>query len=361
MSTIFASRVCKCLGVFLLGIQMAWGQDPTFSQYFNNKQYLNPAYAGSENGIKASANYRVQWPSLPGRFNTFTFAADAGIRQVQGGVGLLVLNDQTGKNAFNTNGVYLNIQKLVRIVSNTNRLCVAYFGVQSGLVQKKYDWNSLVFSDQLDPVLGVTQGTTATKPENVQKNYPDLGAGSVIRYKTSGHYSALGLSVAHLNRPSQSFYGGDSKLPMKWTLHYIGQIPIHKMGVDNEIHTFLSPVVMLEKQGYSEQVSVAAKLHRDMFYAGVGYRFKRFNLIGQKVDAAVLHFGLSGAYDNSYHWQFGYSYDATLSGIRSGTTGTHEISLIFEYDRLKLGKHGMYTKTKHCVDHDSHVKNMPVF
>lgn len=347
--------------VLLCFTSQLWAQDPTFSQYFNNKQYLNPAYAGSENGMRASLNYRNQWASLPGQFNTFTFAGDVGIRPVQGGIGILLLNDRTGRNAFNTNASYINLQKLVRLYSNQDRLCVAYFGVQSGFVQKKYDWNSLVFTDQLDPVLGVVQNSTATRPENVQKNYADFGAGSVIRYKTSNHYSAFGLAVSHLSRPSQSFYGSDSRLPMKWTLHYISQIPIHRMGLDNETHTFLSPVVMFEKQGYSEQINVAAKLHRDMFYAGLGYRFKRFNIAGQKVDAAVVHLGLSGAYDNSYHWQIGYSYDATISGIRTGTSGTHEFSIIIEYDRLKLGKHGMYTKTKHCIDHNSQIKNLPVF
>jgi type IX secretion system PorP/SprF family membrane protein len=345
----------------LLVMSNAFAQDPTFSQYFNNKQYLNPAYAGSENGIRAGMVYRNQWPSLPGQFNTFAFSGDMGIRAVQGGVGMLLLSDQTGKNTFNTKAAYLNFQKLVRIMSNTSRLCVAYFAVQSGFVQKKYDWNNLVFTDQLDPVLGVVQNSSAVRPENVQKNYADLGAGSVLRYKTSEHYSAFGFAVTHLNRPSQSFYGSDSKLPIKWTIHYVAQIPIHKMGIDNEIHTFLSPMFMFEKQGYSEQINIGAKLHRDMFYAGLGYRFKRLNLVGQKVDAAVIHCGISGAYDNSYHWQLGYSYDATISGIRAGTAGTHEISLIFEYDKLKLGKHGLYTKTKHCVDHDSHVKNMPVF
>lgn len=347
--------------LLILSGNKAFAQDPTFSQYFNNKQYLNPAYAGSENGARASLNYRNQWKSLPGQFNTFMFSGDVGIKAIQGGVGLMVLNDRTGNNAFNTDAVYVNIQKLVRLIATNNRLCVAYFAVQSGYVQKKYDWNNLVFSDQLDPVFGVVQGSSAVRPENIQKNYPDIGAGTVLRYKTNNHYSAFGLAAAHLNRPGQSFYGGESKLPVKWTAHYIAQIPITQMGQDQQIHTFVSPTVMYEKQGYSEQLNVAVKLHSDMFYGGLGYRFKRLNIVGQKVDAAIAHVGMSGQFDNRYHWQLGYSYDFTVSGVRGGTTGTHEIALSFEFDKLKLGKHGLYTKTKHCVDLNSHTKTLPVF
>lgn len=348
------------LFIFVLRASV-FAQDPTFSQYFNNKIFLNPAYAGSENGWRVSVNYRNQWPSLQGQFNTANFSADMGIKEVQGGVGLLVLNDKTGKNAYNTNASYLNLQKLVRIKSTANQLLVAYFGAQVGFVQKKYDWNNLVFSDQIDPVLGVIQGTSAVKPENSQKNYADFGAGSVIRYKTNNHYSSFGLAISHLNRPNQSFYGADIRLPMRWTIHYITQLPIHVSASDKVVHTFLSPTVFVQKQGYSEELNVGLKLHQDFMYAGLAYRFKRFNLAGKRVDAAIFHIGMSGAVDNSYHWQVGYSYDATVSGIRTATSGTHEISILIEYDKLKIGKHGMYTKTKHCIDHNSHVKNMPVF
>lgn len=347
--------------MLLVGALQVHAQDPTFSQYFNNKQYLNPAYAGSENGIRANAIYRNQWRALPGVFNTFAFAGDMGIGAAQGGVGLLVLNDRTGQNSLNTSAAYLNIQKLVKLISTNDRLCVAYFAVQSGFVQKKFDWNNVVFSDQLDPVLGITHGTTATRPEVTQKNYADFGAGTVIRYKTGNHYSVLGLSATHLNRPSQAFYGSDSRLPMKWALHYIAQIPLTEVGMNKAYDTYISPCFIAEKQGYSEEVNIGALLHQNILYGGLGYRFKRFNLVGQKVDAAIVHLGFSGAYDNSYHWQIGYSYDITISDIRTGTSGTHEISLTLEYDKLRLGKRGMLTKTKDCINLDSKVKHLPVF
>ncbi len=347
--------------IFLLIAFESKAQDPTFSQYFNNHQYLNPATAGSENGVRTSVNYRNQWPSLPGHFNSFTFSGDMGIKAAQGGAGILILDDRAGKNAMNTNGAYLNLQKLVRLVSKENRLCVAYFGFQSGFVQKRLNWNNVVFTDQLDPLLGVTQATSSASPNTIQKNYADFGVGGLLRYKSYGHYSEFGLAVTHLNRPNQSYYGTDSRLPMKWTMHYITQIPIANWGMDKESDTYISPSLMIEKQGYSEQLNLVALLHRNMLYGGLGYRFKRLNIVGQKVDAAIVHFGVMGAYDNSYHWKIGYSYDATISGIRTSTSGTHEISLTLEYDKLRLGKKGMLNKTKDCRDHNNTDKTLPVF
>ena len=36
-------------------------QDPSFSQFYANRIYLNPAFAGIEGGISATAVARAQW------------------------------------------------------------------------------------------------------------------------------------------------------------------------------------------------------------------------------------------------------------------------------------------------------------
>ncbi|MCF8379375.1 MAG: type IX secretion system membrane protein PorP/SprF [Bacteroidales bacterium] len=42
------------------------GQDPQFTQFYANKLYLAPSFAGAVQMDRVSSSYRNQWPSLPG-------------------------------------------------------------------------------------------------------------------------------------------------------------------------------------------------------------------------------------------------------------------------------------------------------
>ena len=44
------------------------------------------------------------------------------------------------------------------------------------LASRKINWDNLIFSDELDPILGNIYNSTATKPsENYQRIYPSAG------------------------------------------------------------------------------------------------------------------------------------------------------------------------------------------
>src|SRR5690606_26008845 len=53
-------------------------QDPVFSQFNLNKNYLNPAYAGYSGDLSIGVNSRMQWNNIPGKFSTNTFNANIG-------------------------------------------------------------------------------------------------------------------------------------------------------------------------------------------------------------------------------------------------------------------------------------------
>jgi hypothetical protein len=50
------------------------GQDPTFSQFYANKLYLSPSFAGATEQYRLAMNYRNQWPAVPGVFNTYSIS-----------------------------------------------------------------------------------------------------------------------------------------------------------------------------------------------------------------------------------------------------------------------------------------------
>ncbi|MBK6904987.1 MAG: type IX secretion system membrane protein PorP/SprF [Saprospirales bacterium] len=85
-------------------------QDPHFSQFFANRVYLNPAYAGLDPGWTVTMNYRNQWFGIPDgdistfnqSFRTYQVTADLqapcmfGLDNVNGGFALSVFRDEAG-------------------------------------------------------------------------------------------------------------------------------------------------------------------------------------------------------------------------------------------------------------------------
>jgi hypothetical protein len=67
-------------------------QDPNFSQFYSNRIYMNPAYAGADPGMRVNLNYRRLWASVPGQFQTFSATMDIADFNISGGIGLIALN-----------------------------------------------------------------------------------------------------------------------------------------------------------------------------------------------------------------------------------------------------------------------------
>ena len=71
-------------------------QDPTFTQFYANPLYLNPAFAGSHGCPRFALNYRNEWPNLSGNYVTYSASYDQYFKNISGGFGVLALHDQQG-------------------------------------------------------------------------------------------------------------------------------------------------------------------------------------------------------------------------------------------------------------------------
>ena len=106
-------------------------QDPMFTQFYANPLYLNPALTGVERCPRVITNYRNQWPNtVEGGVNYVTYSAsyDQHVDAFSGGLGLQVMNDQSGNQVFNNyyvSGMYsYNLP--------VNRKLSMRFGLHSG-------------------------------------------------------------------------------------------------------------------------------------------------------------------------------------------------------------------------------------
>ncbi|MBB3123460.1 type IX secretion system PorP/SprF family membrane protein, partial [Mesoflavibacter sabulilitoris] len=60
------------LFALLFALQAQAQQDPQYTQYMYNMNVVNPAYAGSYEGVAIGALYRSQWVGLEGAPSTGT-------------------------------------------------------------------------------------------------------------------------------------------------------------------------------------------------------------------------------------------------------------------------------------------------
>lgn len=306
---------------------LAQGQDVEFSQFYANRLYLNPALAGSEYVPIASISYRNQWPQNNRPFVTYGAAFDQYFDFIKGGVGILLIQDNQGKGAIKTtmaSGMYSYSLDINRNLSvNT--------GLKATYIQRKLDWEELIFSDMIDPLYGVIYPSREIQPNNLTKSYLDFSTGIIVNYKIL----YLGAVVDHISEPNQAFDSEEdiAKLPRKFTLHGGASIPIgFSRGLMQSNYT-LSPSILYQKQQDFEQMNYGLYLSRNYWVVGGWFRHN----LSFDFDAFILLVGYQ-----SERIRIGYSYDYVVSNLVKTNSGAHEISLSYLLGEKKTSCSGAY-------------------
>ncbi len=298
----------------------AQAQDPQFTQFYANPLYLNPAFAGSAKCPRFNLNYRNQWPALKQTYITTSASYDQHFDGINGGLGLLVLNDKAGEGTISTT----NISAMYAYQLNVNRKFSMRFGLQGSYVQKKLDWEKLTFGDMIDPRYGFVYQTQEVRPKET-RSYVDF-SGGVLAY-TSKVYG--GLAVAHMTQPDEAFIvKGSSKLPMKITAHIGALLPVgdtysgYRGKANRDEGTYISPNLLYQQQAAFNQLNFGMYILHSPMVGGLWYRGN----LGQKsLVASDAFIALIGIQKGMF--KFGYSYDVTVSKLSNSTGGSHELSL----------------------------------
>lgn len=289
-------------------------QDPEFTQFYANPLYLNPAFAGSLKCPRFVMNYRNQWPSLTGNFVTTSASYDQNVQTIQGGLGLLVMNDRAAQGTLNTT----TVSGMYSYAQNISRKFTIRAALQASYLQKSLDWSRLTFGDQIDPRKGFIYNTNDVQRGGTVKAI-DFSAG-LVGY-SDRFYG--GIAVHHLNEPNESLILGTSRLPMKYTVHAGALIPIEKKSRDNDAR--LSPNILYRRQGEFQQLNLGLYVQKGPLVAGVWFRGLLF---GQTYrDAFIATLGIQ-----TDVVRVGYSYDVTISELTPSTGGSHEVSLGINFE-----------------------------
>ncbi|WP_035478980.1 PorP/SprF family type IX secretion system membrane protein [Gelidibacter mesophilus] len=287
--------------LLLVGLFSMAQQDPQYTQYMYNMSVINPAYATEGDEINVGALYRSQWVGTVGAPNTGSLFVHVPLQEkIQ--VGLSVINDQIG-NVVNETNVYADFAYILSL-GETTKLSL---GVKAGATFFNTNFNGFIYSDDLpDPAFA----------NNLSKTFPNIGAGAYLF--GDNYYVGLSapnlLNSKHLEKDSGIVANGVEALHFFLTGGYVFEI--------NE-QLKLKPAFMTKAvSGAPLSLDLTANvLFNNVLEIGAGYRF----------DDAVT--GLAN-FRISQSMRIGYAYDYTLSNLGKFNSGTHEIMILFDIDKL---------------------------
>ena len=353
------------LAAIVLSVGTICAQDPSFSQFYANRVYLNPGFVGLESGLTVSGVSRIQWLNVDRGFKTYGFTLETQLPHVRLGLGLHVLSNTEGIGNLSTNqgGLVLSYT----IPGERDNI---HFGMEARLVQKSIDWDQLIFSDQIDPIYGVVNATNLI-PAHDNVLYGDFDFGVVWRHVSKQLVrsksiqrirSQLGVSFHHLPylisnsaKGNDSFLNRDTRIAPRTTIHGGLIIPITFLN-SSALDIAISPNIKLDMQGYQFMsfrenlvvgtvgfytgVSfVSASLYTliSNFYTGILYQNRTFAPNAIHTDAFILTVGAYTNLGKSNNKQqspalfFGISADLNATGVGPAAGSVFEFTFRYRF------------------------------
>lgn len=365
MKKILLLVFCSFAGVATLA------QDIGYSQFFANRIALNPAFAIAAPGTNLYITGRNQWLKIPDHAFSFAQANVSVSTEIADRFhgGLDISSSSEGEGYLQNyhfgviGGYFLPLQK--KHIGNTNQ--ALSLGIEASYNIQSINWDRLVFSDQIDPVLGQISNTSqAIPPITPRKSFLDMDLG-VLYEQSVGKRSfyEAGLHIQHILTPETSIQNLQSKLPIHFTIHGGGSFCVNPHSFGNFL--FLSPNLKADLQDVSNSRLTSFSLGTNIIYvpstkAGrniltdyvtvfTGFYFQnRYPIPYDGINTAAFTI-LAGTKIKREYWntEIILSYDLNAGGINhSNTTGTIELSILMgtEQGLLDLFRYGLDGKNK---------------
>jgi type IX secretion system PorP/SprF family membrane protein len=285
------------IGLFVEAAQAQ--QLPQLSQY-NSQDYLfDPAVAGSRPWFEVRSAHRNQWVGIQDAPRTFVLSATTPLGSNMG-VGGYIFTDNVGPSR--RTGMQLSYAYHLRITSDIK----LGLGLSFGMLQFLIDGSKIQFHDPDEPLMD------------------DQLRGSLMPDATFGAYLYhekwwFGATAPQLLRNRVWSYDGND--------HTLGQLAAHyyamggyRLPIGDDLK--LEPSVLVKYvDPVPPKIDLTATLrYKDMVWLGATYRTE---------DAVSIIVG----YWLKKTFQFGYSYDLTMTNLRNYSSGTHEVMLAFTFSR----------------------------
>jgi type IX secretion system PorP/SprF family membrane protein len=328
-------KICLTVSLLVVVIGMQAQQRPHYTQYILNQYILNPAISGIENYTDVKVSLRDQWVGLNGSPSTtyFTIHAPIGKKdyrtsstsyEIPGqnprgqyywenytaaephhGMGFSVINDHTGSySRFSASASYAYHLGL----SPTTNLSG---GFSAGITKVSIDKSKNDFGggDPSDPATG------SAISGNLTKLKPDISVGFWLY---SRDYF-VGLSAQQV-MPQELAFVDDAGIVTKGRLvPHVFLTAGYRFLMNEDVNAIPSMMVKYINNSSKNNFQIEANVklqYRDLFWVGGSYRHD---------DGYAAMIGLNMG--NTFN--VGYSYDFTMSQLKTVSRGTHEFVVGF--------------------------------
>ncbi len=328
--------------ILALVVVQGFAQDPSFSQFYANRIYLNPAFTGLEDGVSLAGVSRMQWTKVDDGFRTYGFSVELQEPFINSGIGISFFHDTQGLAQLNSTSVGLSYSYLIPMDGHN-----IHIGLEGLWNQKTIDWDKLVFSDQLDAVNGDVYATSFI-PLLDKVTYTDFNMGLLWRFKSDLKLKkrtirdlrhSIGVSIHHLPALFGSNLGGESlqnletQLSPRLTLHAGSMIPLTYFNTTKN-KVMISPNLKVDIQGeglfqFKENLQVftyGGYFLYEGYYIGAMYQNKNVFSHHKNTNAWIFALGAYMNMDNGQTVFLGFSYDANTTGVGTRAGGVYEIS-----------------------------------
>jgi type IX secretion system PorP/SprF family membrane protein len=297
-------------------------QDPVFSQFYSAPILLNPAFAGNRYSPSLAINYRLQWPGLSSIYNTFSIGYDQYFDGSKIAVGLNILSDDAGQGTLKNN----KISGIVGYRLSINENTFIKGGVDVSFVQRRLNWQKLIFYDALEANgTNITPGgsfipSAEQEPAQLNNNFLDISTG-LLFYNPKWF---AGVTLNHVNKPQDRYILNAEQnyigLPLRWTLQAGYQYKLHLRRRET-LPSFVSPNLIYTRQAGFSQLNIGAYSAINQLIIGAYYRQS-----GVTGDAAIITAGI-----RTEVMKLTYSFDYTLSDITVKEGGSHEVAFSYYF------------------------------
>lgn len=298
--------LCFLIGATLL---LQAQQPAQYSLFMLNPQQWNPAFAGTDYSLVATAGYRKQWTQLPGSPQGQYISVQAPAALIGGGWGIQLENDRLGAGRWTAAQLHYSYH---RALGNS----VLALGLGAGLLQRVIDGSQIRTPD------GVYE--PGVSPDH---NDPQLPSGAEAGLAPVFHAGVFfrsarldaGLGVRHLAANRISLPSFSQPLARVFFLQFGTQFDLGRK-------LSLAPALLVQTDMIQTQTNLAARFNfQDNFFLGAGFR----GYSGDTQDALIL----MGGVKISDNLALAYAYDMILSGLQPVNTGSHEIVLQYNLNK----------------------------
>ncbi len=282
-------------------------QDPQFSQYMNNKLFMNPAYAGMRNALCMSLIGRNQWNGFDGSPNSGVLSTDFVLPKNSGGVGFNLMYDKLGfENNLSFHGIYSKHFEL----KHESQIGI---GMDIGSFSKR-----LGPSGNQQWLATTNWQADATIPPQIKKTVLDLGLG--IWYQNPKLW--FGISTSHLNGKliddgNQQIGNENHNLVFQMARHYFitGGANLFQPNTWE-----VKPSFLIKTDGIITSLDLNTTIiYKKRFWFGASYRYK---------DAICPMAGFlipSSKANPDLGLKVGFAYDYSTSQLKNYNNGTIEV------------------------------------